>query len=90
MEGGFLAVAPIVMTVDPDGWGEKDDLNPFKQMAPSKLCEALKLATQTIHAFWPFYNKYRGPIRASVASGRNDPCPCGSGRKFKRCCGRTG
>ena len=19
--------------------------------------------------------------------GRNDPCPCGSGRKFKRCCG---
>jgi len=20
--------------------------------------------------------------------GRNDPCPCGSGRKFKRCCGR--
>ena len=21
--------------------------------------------------------------------GRNDPCPCGSGRKFKNCCGRT-
>jgi uncharacterized protein YchJ len=21
--------------------------------------------------------------------GRNDPCLCGSGRKFKRCCGRT-
>jgi preprotein translocase subunit SecA len=20
--------------------------------------------------------------------GRNEPCPCGSGRKFKRCCGR--
>ena len=20
--------------------------------------------------------------------GRNDPCPCGSGKKFKRCCGR--
>ena len=20
--------------------------------------------------------------------GRNDPCPCGSGRKFKACCGR--
>ena len=20
--------------------------------------------------------------------GRNDPCPCGSGQKFKRCCGR--
>jgi uncharacterized protein len=25
---------------------------------------------------------------AKLRSGRNDPCPCGSGRKFKRCCGR--
>ncbi|WP_420410429.1 SEC-C metal-binding domain-containing protein [Hoeflea sp.] len=22
--------------------------------------------------------------------GRNDPCPCGSGRKYKACCGRAG
>ncbi len=22
--------------------------------------------------------------------GRNDPCPCGSGKKFKQCCGRNG
>ena len=22
--------------------------------------------------------------------GRNDPCPCGSGKKFKSCCGRGG
>jgi len=22
--------------------------------------------------------------------GRNDPCPCGSGEKFKRCCGPRG
>jgi preprotein translocase subunit SecA len=22
--------------------------------------------------------------------GRNDPCPCGSGRKFKNCCGKAG
>jgi uncharacterized protein YecA (UPF0149 family) len=21
--------------------------------------------------------------------GRNDPCPCGSGKKFKKCCGGT-
>ncbi len=27
-----------------------------------------------------------GPMPGKV--GRNDPCPCGSGRKFKRCCGR--
>jgi len=21
--------------------------------------------------------------------GRNDPCPCGSGKKFKQCCGKA-
>ena len=28
------------------------------------------------------------PSRA-VKVGRNDPCPCGSGKKFKKCCGTT-
>ncbi|MBM3188447.1 MAG: hypothetical protein FJZ90_06970, partial [Chloroflexi bacterium] len=23
-----------------------------------------------------------------VPLGRNDPCPCGSGKKYKQCCGR--
>jgi len=26
------------------------------------------------------------PIRAELKVGRNDPCPCGSGLKFKKCC----
>jgi len=28
------------------------------------------------------------PVRKVPTPGRNDPCPCGSGRKFKKCCGR--
>lgn len=28
------------------------------------------------------------PIRKQVEIGRNDPCPCGSGKKYKNCCGR--
>jgi preprotein translocase subunit SecA len=27
------------------------------------------------------------PIRKTHEVGRNDPCPCGSGRKYKKCCG---
>lgn len=27
------------------------------------------------------------PIDRAPKVGRNDPCPCGSGRKFKKCCG---
>ncbi|MEA3241673.1 MAG: preprotein translocase subunit SecA [Pseudomonadota bacterium] len=31
----------------------------------------------------------RQPVRNKEAKvGRNDPCPCGSGKKYKRCCGR--
>ena len=28
----------------------------------------------------------RQPVRKAVKVGRNDPCPCGSGKKYKHCC----
>ena len=28
-------------------------------------------------------------VRPSVKIGRNDPCPCGSGKKYKKCCGKA-
>ena len=28
-------------------------------------------------------------VRESRKVGRNDPCPCGSGKKYKNCCGRV-
>ena len=28
-------------------------------------------------------------VKASQKVGRNDPCPCGSGKKYKNCCGRN-
>jgi preprotein translocase subunit SecA len=27
------------------------------------------------------------PVRAGAKVGRNDPCPCGSGKKYKKCHG---
>ena len=32
--------------------------------------------------------KASGTIRKPKKVGRNDPCPCGSGKKYKYCCGR--
>jgi len=29
------------------------------------------------------------PVRRENRTGRNDPCPCGSGKKYKKCCGRA-
>ena len=28
------------------------------------------------------------PTRVGTKVGRNDPCPCGSGKKYKKCCGK--
>lgn len=30
------------------------------------------------------------PVEKPKKIGRNDPCPCGSGKKYKKCCGRNG
>jgi preprotein translocase subunit SecA len=29
------------------------------------------------------------PVRTGAKIGRNDPCPCGSGKKYKKCCGKA-
>lgn len=44
---------------------------------------------QRINGNWIFARPLRegpAPIKASPKVGRNDPCPCGSGKKFKQCC----
>ncbi len=30
------------------------------------------------------------PVVVGVKTGRNDPCPCGSGKKYKKCCALKG
>ena len=46
-----------------------------------------------VNGAWFFYDG-RGIKQETVKKttpdvGRNDPCPCGSGRKFKQCCGKN-
>ncbi len=33
--------------------------------------------------------KGSAPVTVAKKVGRNDPCPCGSGKKYKKCCGRS-
>ena len=41
---------------------------------------------------WYFYDgkppKQAQVVHATPKVGRNDPCPCGSGKKYKKCCGK--
>jgi uncharacterized protein len=55
----------------------------------AEIHENLPVIVQALYNFWR--NKRAGRHRSTrrrAKSGRNDPCPCGSGRKFKQCCGR--
>jgi preprotein translocase subunit SecA len=53
-----------------------------------------KGASEGIEQFSPEKEKNRSeekqqnPILNKERAGRNDPCPCGSGKKFKKCCGK--
>ena len=44
--------------------------------------------TSASHAGTDSAPKKKEPAKKSVTVGRNEPCPCGSGKKFKNCCGR--
>ena len=53
----------------------------------------LPAAVIAIDQFWKGRRKGALPVTRPAVSGstakvgRNDPCPCGSGKKYKRCCG---
>lgn len=38
----------------------------------------------------PYDPRHATVVNHQEHVGRNDPCPCGSGKKFKKCCGAPG
>jgi hypothetical protein len=40
------------------------------------------------HGGTTFHSSAIATVRGSAKVGRNEPCPCGSGQKYKKCCGR--
>ncbi|HIR74380.1 TPA: SEC-C domain-containing protein [Candidatus Ventrenecus avicola] len=37
----------------------------------------------------PSEQEHKKPIKKEKKPGRNDPCSCGSGKKYKNCCGKN-
>jgi|GEM_PF-2617092 len=68
----------------------------FKPLDPSDTEEFEKAYCLFLHGVWPpgdadnSSEKHGWAVlqRPMKKVGRNDPCPCGSGKKFKKCCGR--
>ena len=65
------------------------------QRGTSKLCEAWKMIFEHYRHYEKELIDRVGNLQQSLQSGqfyqlqRNDTCPCGSGKKFKKCCGRA-
>ncbi len=55
--------------------------------SPFNVCSVMQYAAKLLDFTPAVYsdNKPSGP-RPMLAAGRNDPCPCGSGLKYKKCC----
>ena len=49
--------------------------------------ERVQVAKPTSEGFASGKPIVRKPVVKTVKVGRNDPCPCGSGKKYKKCCG---
>ncbi len=48
--------------------------------------EKLPLIVQSLYNFWRAKRGGATVQHSEPKAGRNDPCPCGSGKKFKQCC----
>lgn len=78
------------------GSGEHDDmLDQLSADGISTLQDKVEKGAIAMHAYFlqlrscappsPVFNK-PAPISVSPSVGRNAPCPCGSGKKYKKCC----
>ncbi len=72
---------------------EKSDSREFTEedikKAAGKLMEREQVAKPTSTNMDSTSSSINKTVRGVKKIGRNDPCPCGSGKKYKKCCGRN-
>jgi len=79
---------PIQLFGTEEGWRKMDGLN---EQETENIRNAITPNVREIHAYWLARREQVAPFHAPVQRtqpriGRNDPCPCGSGKKYKKCC----
>ncbi len=75
------------ITVDGDG---SENSRPAQNEAPKTVADVFaSMMSARMAAAKPAVPGAAPASRQQSSVGRNDPCPCGSGKKFKKCCGRN-
>jgi uncharacterized protein len=80
-------LVPILAFTEKTKW-RGHDLNDDER---ESIRQAITPNVRKIHAYWlerrSDYAPVAQPVRRTAPQvGRNDPCPCGSGKKYKKCC----
>lgn len=84
----YALIVPIMaLCCDRDG-GSLLDLDPkTENHFFENGCDLVPAAALALADYWRSKpTQTARPVQAKKA-GRNDPCPCGSGKKYKKCCG---
>lgn len=78
---------PILLYGTESGWHELES-QPELEERHNEFAASLGECVVAIMAWWLPTRKAKGTVRREESKvGRNDLCPCGSGKKFKKCCG---
>jgi len=56
------------------------------QVRPAQQVQRTRVAKETIASGTSDGTVKQQPVKAAKKAGPNDPCPCGSGKKYKKCC----
>jgi uncharacterized protein len=76
------------LTLDEDELKEVcEELYEGEQLTRDELIQEALYAAQDLRLYWLDHAPKPPPRRVDALPGRNDPCPCGSGKKFKKCHG---
>ncbi len=91
---GAAALRPLQL-LGADELSEEEEALSREASQREALADKIATSVAAIYRFWlplrdrPHERLVVDTVRRGEAKvGRNDPCPCGSGKKFKRCCGQ--
>ncbi|MCD2343702.1 UPF0149 family protein [Ideonella azotifigens] len=78
----------VSLTLDPEELKEVfEELYEGEELTRDELIHEALYAAQDMRLYWLDHAPKPPQRRVGELPGRNDPCPCGSGKKFKKCHG---
>lgn len=83
-----ILLAPILAFTEATNWAAHE----FETKEETEnIRKAITPNVREIHAYWLARRNEASPVsqpfrHETPRVGRNDPCPCGSGKKYKKCC----